>query len=52
MGASSRLDRAIARFAEVYADQNEQDHAELVEAVGVGRIETAPEALTATDRAR
>jgi uncharacterized protein (DUF2252 family) len=52
MGASSRLDRAIARFAEVYADQNEQDHAELVEAVGSGRIETAPEALTATDRAR
>jgi uncharacterized protein (DUF2252 family) len=52
MGASSRLDRAIARFAKVYADQNEQDHAELVEAVGVGRIETAPEALTATDRAR
>ena len=43
MGASARLDRAIAHFAQVYADQNERDHAELVEAVGSGRIETAPE---------
>ena len=36
MGTSPKLDRAISRFAQVYADQNEQDHAELLEAVRSG----------------
>jgi uncharacterized protein (DUF2252 family) len=43
LGASPRLDRAIGRFAEVYADQNEQDHRALLEAVASGRIETIPD---------
>ena len=43
MGRSPKLDRAITRFAQVYADQNEQDHAELLEAVRSGRIEAATE---------
>jgi uncharacterized protein (DUF2252 family) len=43
MGTSPKLDRAIARFAEVYADQNEQDHADLLEAVRSGRIEATIE---------
>jgi uncharacterized protein (DUF2252 family) len=38
MGSCPKLDRAIARFAEVYADQNERDHAELVQALRDGRI--------------
>ena len=43
MGRSPKLDRAITRFAQVYADQNEQDHAELLEAVRSGRIEATIE---------
>jgi uncharacterized protein (DUF2252 family) len=43
MGTSPKLDRAIAQFAHVYADQNERDHAELLEAVRSGRIEAAIE---------
>jgi uncharacterized protein (DUF2252 family) len=43
MGTSPKLDRAITRFAHVYADQNEQDHAELLEAVRSGRIEATIE---------
>jgi hypothetical protein len=43
MGTSPKLDRAIARFAHVYADQNERDHAELLDAVRSGRIEAAIE---------
>jgi uncharacterized protein (DUF2252 family) len=39
MGTGVKLDRAISRFAQVYADQNERDHAELLEAVRSGRIE-------------
>jgi uncharacterized protein (DUF2252 family) len=44
MGTGGKLDRAISRFAQVYADQNERDHAELVEAVRSGRIEAAIDA--------
>jgi hypothetical protein len=40
IGSCPKLDRAIARFAEAYADQNERDHAELVDAVRDGRIAT------------
>jgi hypothetical protein len=34
LGAGDAFDRAIARFAEAYADQNERDCAALAEAVG------------------
>jgi uncharacterized protein (DUF2252 family) len=40
MGTTPKLDRAITRFAQAYADQNEQDHAELVDAVHAGRLAT------------
>jgi hypothetical protein len=38
LGSGSAFDRAIAAFAEAYADQNERDHAALVEAVREGRV--------------
>ncbi|MBL7497973.1 DUF2252 domain-containing protein [Frankia sp. CNm7] len=38
LGASATFDQAVARFAEAYADQNEADHAALVEAVRTGRV--------------
>jgi uncharacterized protein (DUF2252 family) len=38
LGNSDRFDRAIATFAEVYADQNERDHAALQHAVDTGRV--------------
>ncbi|ACU69425.1 conserved hypothetical protein [Catenulispora acidiphila DSM 44928] len=38
LGKGDGFDRALARFAEVYADQNERDHQALVEAVDRGRI--------------
>ena len=39
LGSGSVFDRAIAAFAETYADQTERDHAALVEAARAGRIE-------------
>jgi uncharacterized protein (DUF2252 family) len=39
LGRSDRFDRAIATFAETYADINEQDHAALAAAVAEGRAE-------------
>ena len=33
-----RLDQAMQAFAEAYADQNEQDHRALSDAVAAGRI--------------
>jgi uncharacterized protein (DUF2252 family) len=39
LGGGDSFDRAIARFAEAYADQNERDYKALVDAVGEGRIE-------------
>jgi uncharacterized protein (DUF2252 family) len=41
LGKSAVLDEAIAEFAEVYADQNERDHAALREAADSGQIEVA-----------
>ncbi|WP_261557130.1 DUF2252 domain-containing protein [Frankia tisae] len=41
LGAGEAFDRAVARFAEAYADQNEADHAALAEAVRTGRVSTA-----------
>ena len=38
LGSGKAFDRAIATFAETYADQNERDHAALEEAVRDGRI--------------
>ena len=38
LGSGKAFDRAIAAFAETYADQNERDHAALEEAVRAGRI--------------
>ena len=37
------FDRAIATFAEVYADQNERDHAALVDAIATGRVQPGAE---------
>lgn len=38
LGSKPVFDRAIARFAERYADQNERDHQNLARAVAEGRI--------------
>ncbi len=38
-GTSDTLDRALAQFAERYADQNERDYAALKQAADSGRIE-------------
>jgi uncharacterized protein (DUF2252 family) len=39
LGTGESFDRALANFAELYADQNERDHAALAAAVGDGRLE-------------
>jgi len=39
LGASDRFDRAVAEFAAGYADLNEQDHRDLVEAAADGRVD-------------
>jgi uncharacterized protein (DUF2252 family) len=39
LGSGDAFDRAIAAFAEVYADQNEADYAALLDAIGGGRID-------------
>jgi hypothetical protein len=38
LGSQDVFDRAIAQFAETYADQNEKDHQALSAAVEQGRI--------------
>ncbi len=38
LGGSDVFDRAITQFAAAYADQNERDHKELVNAVASGRL--------------
>jgi Uncharacterized protein conserved in bacteria (DUF2252) len=37
LGSSDTFDRAIASFAESYADQNERDYAALLHAIATGR---------------
>ncbi len=37
-GSGTAFDRAILRFSEAYAEQNERDHAALVGAVKSGRV--------------
>ncbi len=39
LGKSDDFDQAIGEFALAYADQNEEDHAALVDAVRSGRVE-------------
>jgi uncharacterized protein (DUF2252 family) len=39
LGGGDSFDRAVAAFAEAYADQNERDHAALVAAIDSGRLE-------------
>jgi uncharacterized protein (DUF2252 family) len=43
IGRGDGFDRAIARFAETYADQNERDHAALVAAVKAGVVPADPD---------
>jgi Uncharacterized protein conserved in bacteria (DUF2252) len=38
LGKSDAMDQALAEFAELYADQNELDYAELTAAVKTGRV--------------
>ena len=38
LGGGDTFDRALATFAELYADQNEQDHQALVDAIKAGRV--------------
>ena len=38
LGGGDSFDRAIAAFAESYADQSERDHAALVAAIDDGRV--------------
>ncbi len=45
LGSGDRFDRALARFAESYADQNERDYAALRAAVESGRVTTAPDLI-------
>ena len=39
LGGGDSFDRALASFAEVYADQNERDYDAMLEAVSSGRLE-------------
>jgi uncharacterized protein (DUF2252 family) len=39
LGKGDRFDRALASFAEAYADQNERDHLALRDAVASGRVQ-------------
>lgn len=38
LGSGDTFDRAVAEFAESYADQNERDHRAFVEAIDAGRL--------------
>ena len=44
LGSSDVFDRAIAAFAETYADQNESDHAALLHAIATWRIQADADA--------
>jgi uncharacterized protein (DUF2252 family) len=43
LGGSDVFDQAITQFAAAYADQNERDHQELVDAVTSGRLTAEPD---------
>ena len=42
IGKGANFTAAISRFAQLYADQNERDHAQLVSAIAAGDIESLP----------
>jgi uncharacterized protein (DUF2252 family) len=42
IGNRSKFAAAIGRFARLYADQNERDHARLVSAIAAGAVESLP----------
>jgi uncharacterized protein (DUF2252 family) len=42
MGTGPKFTAAIARFAELYADQNDRDHAQLVRGIARGAVKSAP----------
>jgi uncharacterized protein (DUF2252 family) len=42
IGNGSKFAAAIGRFARLYADQNERDHARLVSAIAAGEVESLP----------
>ena len=52
LGRGDSFDRALAGFAEAYADQNERDYAAVVEAVESGRITAEFGRLRRADRDR
>ena len=39
LGETDAFDRAIARFARSYADQNERDYQEFTDAIAAGRLQ-------------
>ena len=43
LGSSDVFDQAITQFASAYADQNERDHQELLDAVATGRLTAEPD---------
>jgi uncharacterized protein (DUF2252 family) len=42
IGKGPKFTAAIGRFARLYADQNERDHAQLVSAIAAGSVESQP----------
>ncbi len=44
IGKGTKFGTEISRFAELYADQNERDHAQLVRAIASGNVESLPPA--------
>jgi hypothetical protein len=42
IGKGRRFTAEIRRFADLYADQNERDHAQLVKAIAAGTVESLP----------
>ena len=42
LGKGRNFTAAISRFAQLYADQNERDHAQLVGAIAAGAVESLP----------
>jgi hypothetical protein len=42
IGKGPKFTAEIGRFASLYADQNERDHAQLVKAIAAGTVESLP----------
>ena len=43
LGSNDRFDKAVAKFALAYTDQNERDYEALLKAIRDGRIQTLEE---------